>query len=102
MPFEVVKGNGFFKSLPQFLKDLPQDYVGNLAEIQAEYGDLVHWKIFGGAMNFAFISDATVNREFFVRNTDALAKSPSQVQTFLYAAELDAGPMAQRADPSQA
>ena len=37
-------------------------------------------------MNFAFISDAHVNRELFVRNTDALSKSPSQVQTFLYAA----------------
>jgi len=98
MPFEVVAGNGFFKPLRQFLKDLPQDYVGTLAEIQARHGDLVHWKIFGGAMNFAFISDATVNRELFVRNTDALVKSPSQVQTFL----LDAGAMAQGVDPPQA
>lgn len=86
MHFNVVAGNAFFKPFRQFLKDLPQDYVGTLAEVQAQHGDLVHWKIFGGAMNFVFISDAAVNRELFVRNTDALAKSPSQVQTFLYAA----------------
>lgn len=86
MPFEIILGRSFFKPFKQFLKDLPQDYVGNLAEVQKHHGDLVHWQVFKGAMNFAFISDATVNRELFVRNTDALAKSPSQIQTFLYAA----------------
>lgn len=86
MPFEVVTGNKFFKPLRQFLKDLPKDYIGNLADIQAQHGNLVHWKVYGGALNFAFVSEATANRELFVRNTDALSKSPSQVQTFLYAA----------------
>ena len=86
MPFEVVDGKEFFKPLRQFLRELSADYVGDLAKIQARHGDLVHWKAWGRALNFAFISDATVNRELFVRNTDALSKSPSQVQTFLYAA----------------
>ncbi len=86
MPFNVVTGRAFYKPLWRFLKELPKDYVGDLAKIQARYGDLVHWKVWGGALNFAFISDATVNRELFVRHTDALSKSPSQVQTFLYAA----------------
>lgn len=86
MPFEVVTGRRFFKPLRKFLKELSADYVGDLAMIQAHHGDLVHWKVWGGVLNFAFISDATVNRELFVRNTDALSKSPSQVQTFLYAA----------------
>ena len=86
MPFEVVTGRTFFKPLRRFLKELSADYVGDLAQIQAHHGDLVHWKVWGGALNFAFISDATVNRELFVRNTEALSKSPSQVQTFLYAA----------------
>lgn len=86
MPFEVVTGRAFFKPLKRFLKELSADYVGDLAKIQAKHGDLVHWKAWGGALNFAFISDAAVNRELFVRNTDALSKTPSQVQTFLYAA----------------
>jgi len=86
MPFNVVTGRAFFKPLGRFLKELSADYVGDLAKIQARHGDLVHWKVWGGALNFAFISDATVNRELFVRNTDALSKSPSQVQTFLHAA----------------
>jgi len=86
MSFNVVTGKGFFKPLRKFLKDLPRDYIGNLADIQARHGDLVHWKIFGSALDFAFISDAKINRELFVRNTDALSKAPSQVQTFLYAA----------------
>jgi len=86
MPFEVVAGSAFFKPLRRFLQDLPEDYVGNLTDLQTHHGDLVHWTLFKGTMNFAFISDATVNRELFVRHTDALAKSPSQVQTFLYAA----------------
>ncbi len=86
MPFEVVTGRAFFKPLRRFLKELSADYVGDLSKIQARHGDLVHWKVWGGALNFAFISDAYVNRELFVRNTDALSKSPSQVQTFLYAA----------------
>ncbi|MEO9819138.1 MAG: cytochrome P450 [Paracoccaceae bacterium] len=86
MPFETVSGNAFYKPLRRFLKDLPQDYVGTLSEIQAKHGDLVHWRALKGVMNFAFISDAAVNRELFVRNTDALAKPASQVQTFLFAA----------------
>ncbi|MDA7425297.1 cytochrome P450 [Thalassococcus lentus] len=86
MSFEVVNGNAFYKSLGTFLRELSQDYVGNLAEIQRQHGDLVHWKALKGFVNFAFISDAATNRELFVRNTDALAKSPSQIQTFLYAA----------------
>lgn len=86
MHFETLSGNAFYKPLRRFLKDLPQDYVGTLAEVQAHHGKLVHWKALLGGMHLAFISDASVNRALFVRNTDALAKSPSQVQTFLYAA----------------
>lgn len=37
-------------------------------------------------MHMPFISDAAINREMDVRNTDVLAKSPSQIQTFLFAA----------------
>ena len=86
MHFDVVRGNEFYCSLPRFLKALPKDYIGTLAQVQARHGDLVHWRMFGGLFNFAFISDPAVNRELFVRNTDALRKSPSQIQTFLYAA----------------
>lgn len=86
MQFKVVNGNGFGWSFARFLKELPGDYVGTLSKVQARHGDLVHWRVFGGAMNFAFISDSAVNRDLFVRNADALGKSPSQIQTFLYAA----------------
>jgi cytochrome P450 len=86
MPFETVSGTAFYKPLRQFLKDLSRDYVGNLARIQVQHGDLVHWKVLKGAMNFAFLSDALVNRELFVRNSDVMAKPPSQTQTFRYAA----------------
>lgn len=86
MRFNVVRGSDFYCSLARFLKALPNDYIGTMAQVQARHGDLVHWRVFGGLLNFAFISDAAVNRELFVRNTDALGKSPSQIQTFLYAA----------------
>jgi len=86
MQFNVLNGRAFYQSLPRFLNALPRDYAGTLAKVQERHGDLVHWRNFGGALNFVFISDATVNRELFVRNTDALGKSPSQIQTFLYAA----------------
>ncbi|MEO9684719.1 MAG: cytochrome P450 [Tateyamaria sp.] len=84
--FTVITGSAFHLSFRQLLKTLPQDYVGTLAGIQTRYGPLVHWRVMGGLMNFAFISDARMNRELYVRHTDALEKSPSQVQTFLYAA----------------
>ena len=84
--FNVLRGKAFFRPFWAFLKELPQDYVGTLAKVQSHHGDLVHWRIFGGVMHFAFISDAEVNRELYVRNVDALNKSPSQIQTFLYAA----------------
>ncbi len=84
--FSVVTGTSFYKPLLRFLKELPKDYVGTMADVQAHHGPLVHLKLFGGLMNMAFVSDATVNRELFVRHTDALGKSPSQIQTFLYAA----------------
>lgn len=86
MRFNVVTGNKFYRPLPLLLHDLPRDYIGTLSKVRDHHGDLVHWRAFGGALNFAFISDAAANRELFVRNTDALEKSPSQVQTFLYAA----------------
>lgn len=86
MRFNVVRGNDFYCPLARFLKQLPNDYIGTMAQVQAHHGDLVHWRLFGGLMNFAFISNPAVNRELFVRNTDALEKSPSQIQTFLYAA----------------
>lgn len=86
MGLNVVRGNEFYCSLACFLKALPNDYIGTMAQVQARHGDLVHWRVFGGLLNFAFISDPAVNRELFVRNTDALGKSPSQIQTFLYAA----------------
>lgn len=86
MRFNVVRGRDFSCPLARFLKQLPNDYIGTMAQVQAHHGDLVHWRVFGGLMNFAFIGDAAVNRELFVRNTDALGKSPSQIQTFLYAA----------------
>lgn len=84
--FTVIDGRAFYMSLGRMLKTLPQDYIGTLATIQRHHGPLVHWRAMGGFMNFAFISDPAVNRELFVRHTDALKKSPSQVQTFLYAA----------------
>ncbi|MEP0519233.1 MAG: cytochrome P450 [Hyphomicrobiales bacterium] len=86
MCFNTVNGTEFYRPLMRFLKELPNDYIGTLAAVQAHHGDLVHWRLFGGLLNFAFISDATMNRELFVRNRDALAKVFSQVQTFLYAA----------------
>jgi cytochrome P450 len=86
MRFNVLNGSAFNMSLRRFLRDLPNDYIGTLAQVQARHGDLVHWRVFGGLLNFAFISDPAVNRELFVRNADALGKSPSQIQTFLYAA----------------
>ena len=86
MKFNILNGNAFYQSLPRFLKELPRDYAGTLAKVQNHHGDLVHWRNFAGTLNFAFISDVTVNRELYVRNTDALGKSPSQIQTFLYAA----------------
>ena len=86
MQFNILNGNEFYQSLPRLLKELPRDYAGTLAKVQAHHGDLVHWRNFAGALNFVFISDAAVNRELYVRNTDALGKSPSQIQTFLYAA----------------
>jgi cytochrome P450 len=86
MRFNVVTGSQFYRPLPAFLRELPQDYIGTLSKVRDHHGALVQWKLFGGTLNFAFISDADVNRELFVRNTDALGKSPSQVQTFLYAA----------------
>lgn len=84
--FHVLNGNAFYTTLARFLRDLPRDYIGTMAKVQAHHGDLVHWRMFGGLLNFAFISDPTTNRDLFVRNTDALGKSPSQIQTFLYAA----------------
>lgn len=86
MHFHVVTGNAFYSPLTQFLKELPRDYVATLSKVQANHGDLVHWRNFAGWMNFAFISDPDTNRALFVRHADALKKSPSQVQTFLYAA----------------
>ena len=86
MNFNVVTGNAFYSPLTQFLKDLPRDYVGTLSKVQSHHGKLVHWRNFAGWMNFAFISDPDTNRELFVRHADALKKSPSQVQTFHYAA----------------
>ena len=86
MRFNTVRGKEFYAPLLRFLKGLPNDYIGTMAEVQAHHGDLVHLRLLGGFLNFAFISDATVNRELFVRNLDALGKVPSQVQTFLYAA----------------
>lgn len=86
MRFDIVRGNDFYCSLARFLKALPNDYIGTMAQVKARHGDLVHWRLFGGLLNFAFISDPAVNRELFVRNTNALVKSPSQIQTFLYAA----------------
>ncbi len=86
MPFNILNGKEFYRPLAPFLRELPTDYIGTMAKVQARHGDLVHWRNFGGMMNFAFISDPQVNRELFVRNIDALAKSPSQIQTFLYAA----------------
>lgn len=84
--FSIIAGRGFFRPLRGFLKDLPADYVGTLAQVQAHHGDLVHWKAMGGLLHLVFINDAHVNRELFVRHTDALKKSPSQIQTFLFAA----------------
>lgn len=86
MHFNILNGRQFYKPLLGFLKELPQDYIGTMAQVQDHHGDLVHWRPFGGLLNFAFISDSATNRELFVRNTDALGKSPSQIQTFLFAA----------------
>ncbi len=86
MRFNVVTGKEFNWPLARFLKELPSDYIGTMSKVQARHGDLVHWRVFGGVMNLAFINDCATNRELFVRNTDALGKSPSQIQTFLYAA----------------
>lgn len=86
MRFNVLTGNAFGWPLRKFLRDLPQDYIGTMSKVQARHGDLVHWRMFAGMVNLAFISDSTLNRELFVRNTDALGKSPSQIQTFLFAA----------------
>lgn len=84
--FNVLKGRDFYRPLPLFLKELPVDYIGTLGQVQTHHGDLVHWKALGGLVNLVFISDAQVNRELFVRHGEALRKSPSQIQTFLYAA----------------
>lgn len=86
MRFNVLKGSAFYCPLVQFLRELPSDYVGTMAQVQARHGNLVHWRLFGGLLNFTFISDPDTNRELFVRNADALGKSPSQIQTFLFAA----------------
>jgi cytochrome P450 len=86
MRFNVLNGRAFYRPLAAFLKELPDDYIGTLSRVQARHGDLVHWRMFGGLLNFVFINDAATNRELFVRNTDALGKSPSQIQTFLFAA----------------
>lgn len=86
MQFNVVNGSEFNWPLLRFLKELPNDYIGTLSKVQASQGDLIHWRMFGGLLNFAFISDPAANRELFVRNTDALGKSSSQIQTFMYAA----------------
>lgn len=84
--FNVIEGKAFSYPLRRVLRDLTKDYVGTLEKIQNRYGPLVHWRLFGGILNFAFISDATVNRALFVQNGDALMKAPSQTQTFLFAA----------------
>lgn len=86
MSFNIVHGGEFYTTLFKFLKVLPSDYIGTLTKIQHHHGDLVHWRVLGGLFNFAFISDPFANRELFVRNNDALKKSSSQIQTFLYAA----------------
>lgn len=86
MHFNTVRGSEFYRPLAKFLKELLNDYIGTLSKVQAQHGDLVHWRLFGGLLNFAFISDPTTNRDLFVRNTNALGKAPSQIQTFLYAA----------------
>lgn len=86
MHFNVLNGKEFYRPFAPFLKDLPDDYIGTLGKVQEKHGDLVHWRIFGGLLNFAFISDGPTNRDLYVRNTDALGKSPSQIQTFLFAA----------------
>ncbi|WP_298858446.1 cytochrome P450 [uncultured Sulfitobacter sp.] len=86
MQFNVVNGREFGWPLVRFLKELPNDYIGTMSKVQARHGDLIHWRLFGGLLNFAFISDGAANRELFVRNTEALGKSPSQIQTFIYAA----------------
>ena len=84
--FELVDSTSFYLSLRQLLKELPRDYVGTLSEVQKRYGDLVHYRALGGFVNMIFISDARTNRELYVRHSEALVKSPSQVQTFLFAA----------------
>ena len=84
--FKIVDSKSFYLSLSQFIKELPRDYVGTVSQVQERYGNLVHYRALGGLMNMIFISDAATNRELYVRNTDALRKSPSQVQTFLFAA----------------
>lgn len=85
-PWTILKGRAFGRSLRHVLRALPRDYIGTLADIQARHGPLAHWRMFGGALNFAFVSDAQVNRALHVQHAEALGKSPSQVQTFLYAA----------------
>lgn len=84
--FNVVKGRAFGWPLAQLLKALPKDYIAMLAQVQARHGDLVHWQTCGGVLNFAFVSDAMVNRELFVRHADALRKPSSQISLFLVGA----------------
>lgn len=86
MGFNIVRSGEFCTPLFSFLSALPRDYIGTLAKVQECHGDLVHWRLFGGLLNFAFISDPIANRELFVRNNDVLSKASSQIQTFLYAA----------------
>ncbi len=84
--FNVLTVRDFYSSLWRFLQDLPADYVGTLAQVQTHHGNLVHLKALGGLVQMVFISDAEINRELFVCHGEALKKSPSQIQTFLYAA----------------
>ena len=84
--FSVVSGRDFCYPLLNFFKTLASDYIGSVSKVHEHHGPLVHWRFFRGWANFVFISDADVNRELFVRHGDALEKSPSQIQTFLYAA----------------
>lgn len=84
--FRVLCGPDFGWTLRRFLRQLPQDYIGTMSQIRSAHGPLVQWRLFGGRVNFAFVFDPAVNRALFVRHGADLRKSPSQAQTFLYAA----------------
>ena len=73
---KYVKASKLHKPFSQLMKGFKHNILDELSEIFEQHGSAVHLEQMAGLLNTAFLSDAHVNRELFVRNAAALEKVP--------------------------